>query len=734
MGAAALVAVASGVVAWMIADRVRLSFAVPQPPRPDDIEIVAVEGDVLRYRDTRPDVGPADVGRLALRLSGGGWMYLADEVSTQGGGSARRIERVEGALPQPGELAQLDLSYFPADPRRGLGLEYEQVRFPGPLGDYPAWYVPGANTTWMIYTHGRGSTMREGLRAVEVAHRAGHPALVISYRNDEGAPRGDGVAKFGVDEWEDLEAAIAYARSRGATGVVLGAGSMGGAIVLALFEHGSAQVQAVRGVFLDSPALAIGRQSRLASEAMGVPGPLAELGFALAAWRFGLDWEAMDYLSAVEHVTVPLLVLHGADDRTIFVEANRPVFEALTRGGRATVEIVPGAQHLGIWNRDRAGFERRVAQFLGGLADAAGPAAPAAAEAPALPTATAPAAAAAPAETPVYVTLGRAGWPNSPIRKPAPHVLHGHAWGWLTGDGVNEACATRACTPAELMADLHEARPAGAVELLRGLKLAVGEAAFTTPEKIAGWPLATPTGPIWLIGPNGPCAAAVGRPIVGSNDVGGERDPEDGPPQLADESVAVELGWELTGCAVAEPEAWAPIGLRAAAVEPTLRWQPAQAIARQRVDPAAWTGVLAAEVARQVDEATAEARAQGVAPAVAPEWWLWTIGLADADVREYYLAGVWRDPERSPPKSLDEYECSDTELGVVLQARVDAAGVRELARGSHGALMGALVSDGRVRYLVWDNAPTLEVGRVEARGLAVTTLSTGAYCAEAFDE
>jgi alpha-beta hydrolase superfamily lysophospholipase len=355
-------------LAWLIAGRVGASFAVPQPPRPDDIEIVSVEGDQLRYRDTRPDVGPPDVGRMALKLPGGGWVYFTDEVSTQDGVSTRRIEKIEGAPPKAGELAQLDLSYFPADPQRGLGLEYEQVTFPGPLGDYPAWYVPGTGATWLIYTHGRGSTLREGLRAVQVAHRMGHPALVINYRNDEGAPRGDGIARFGMDEWQDLEAAIAYARTRGAADVILGAGSMGGAITLSLFEHGSPLAKVVRGILLDSPALAIGRQSRRASDKMGVPGPIAELGFVIASWRFGLDWEAMDYLSAVDDVTVPMLVLHGDADALVSAESNAPVFAALTAQGNATIEIVPGAQHLGIWNRDRGGFERSVSQFLARVA------------------------------------------------------------------------------------------------------------------------------------------------------------------------------------------------------------------------------------------------------------------------------------------------------------------------------------------------------------------------------
>lgn len=368
-----LAAVLSGVLAWMIAERVRASFSVPQPPRPDDIEVVSVEGDVIRYRDTRPDIGPADVGRLAMKLPGGGWIYTGEHMSTKDGVSTRTIEKIDGAPPKAGDLAQFDLSYFPADPKTGLGLEYEQVRYPGPLGDYPAWYVPGAGSTWLVYTHGRASTMREGLRMLEVAHRAGHPALVISYRNDEGAPRGDGLARFGIDEWQDLEAAIAYAKTRGAADVILGGGSMGGAIVLSLLEHGSAQARSVRAIVLDSPALDIGRQSRLASAAMGVPGPLSGLGFGLAAWRFGLDWDATDYLSAVDEVTVPTLVMHGDADKLITLEANRPVFEALTRQGNATIEIVAGAEHLGVWNRDRAGFDRKVSAFLARVGGGAAP-------------------------------------------------------------------------------------------------------------------------------------------------------------------------------------------------------------------------------------------------------------------------------------------------------------------------------------------------------------------------
>lgn len=367
IGAAALVTLAGALTigpSWYLASRIKASFAVPQPKRPDDLEILAVDGDRIRYRDTLPDVGPADIGRLALKLPDGGWVYTGAEVKAEDGAASRTIERITGDPPQPGERAQFDVSYYSQDPRGGLGLEFEQVTYPGPLGDYPAWYVPAAGGTWLVYTHGRASPLREGLRVMEIAHRAGYPAMLISYRNDEGAPRGDGYGHFGMDEWQDLEAAIAYARSRGAADVILGGGSMGGAITMSLFEHGSPQASAVRGVLLDSPALDVGRQTRLSAAGMGLPGPHISLGLAFAAWSLGLDWDGMDYLSALDHVRVPVLVLHGDADRVIAVDANRPIYDAMATRSNYTVTIFPGGHHLALWNLDRAGFERQVSQFL----------------------------------------------------------------------------------------------------------------------------------------------------------------------------------------------------------------------------------------------------------------------------------------------------------------------------------------------------------------------------------
>ena len=70
----------------------------------------------------------------------------------------------------------------------------------------------------------------ETVRAVPVARELGLTSLLISYRNDEGAPA-TGTYGFGLTEWRDLEAAVVQLRGEGHDRLLLVGASMGGAIV-----------------------------------------------------------------------------------------------------------------------------------------------------------------------------------------------------------------------------------------------------------------------------------------------------------------------------------------------------------------------------------------------------------------------------------------------------------------------------------------------------------------------
>ena len=60
--------------------------------------------------------------------------------------------------------------------------------------------------------HGINGTPQVGLRLVPTLRRAGLPTLLITYREDLGAPPSpDGFHHMGLTEWRDLKAAARYA-------------------------------------------------------------------------------------------------------------------------------------------------------------------------------------------------------------------------------------------------------------------------------------------------------------------------------------------------------------------------------------------------------------------------------------------------------------------------------------------------------------------------------------------
>ena len=132
-------------------------------------------------------------------------------------------------------------------------LRFRTVTIPEPLGPAPAWLVPGGRKRWAIVVHGMGAP--RGLPLLPVLHNAGLSTIVMSYRNDPGAPPSpDGLTHLGADEWHDLDAAAGYAVQHGARRLTLVGYSMGGAMVCDFLRR-SQRAGLVADVVLDSPVL-----------------------------------------------------------------------------------------------------------------------------------------------------------------------------------------------------------------------------------------------------------------------------------------------------------------------------------------------------------------------------------------------------------------------------------------------------------------------------------------------
>jgi pimeloyl-ACP methyl ester carboxylesterase len=279
----------------------------------------------------------------------------------------RSLKIVTGSAPVRGTPAALQRDVWP-DPRAAYGVAFSDVKIPCAGGSCPAWYVPGRSTTWFVAVHGKDAKRTEPLRAMGPAISAGLPALDISYRNDPGAPAAaDSQHAYGVTEWRDLQAAVAYATRHGARNVVLFGSSMGGAIVASFLEH-SPSAALVRGVMFDAPALDFratvdwGAAHRtLPLIGTPIPGVLTATAEWMAGWRYGVDWTAMDYLSG-SWLKVPALVVHGADDLTVPLSTSDRLKAA--RPTLVQEVVVPHAPHVGSWNVDPRAYAQRETAFL----------------------------------------------------------------------------------------------------------------------------------------------------------------------------------------------------------------------------------------------------------------------------------------------------------------------------------------------------------------------------------
>jgi pimeloyl-ACP methyl ester carboxylesterase len=258
---------------------------------------------------------------------------------------------------------------WPADPARAHGYVYETVQYDSELGPMDAWLVPGTESTWAIYVHGKGVDLREGLRILPTLHEAGMPVMLINYRNDAGQPEDpSGIYHYGQTEWRDLEGAVEFATDAGAERVVLVGASTGGAVISSFLLE-SDLAKSVDAVVLDSPNLDFGQvvdveasERSLPGIGLPVPATLTWTAKTIAAVQLGISWDDLDYVSRADEFEVPILVIHGTNDGTVPIETSRRLAEA--RPDLVTL-VETDAGHVLSWNVGPAAYADAIEGFLG---------------------------------------------------------------------------------------------------------------------------------------------------------------------------------------------------------------------------------------------------------------------------------------------------------------------------------------------------------------------------------
>ncbi len=353
-----VVAVGAGVaVSWHFSDAV---LVPDHSPWPENTEVLAVSPQRITLARSEDSERP---GVYGLDWPGGHAVIGAIEHES-GDAVVRRLLSSRGYL-VAGRKVLVESDVYAGNPREALGIPFSTARVPDELGPMPDWLIRGHSRTWAIVVHGINGTPQEGLHLLPTLRRAGLPAMLISYREDLGAPASpDGFHHMGLTEWRDLQAAARYALAHGARRLVLAGYSMGGAIV-AQFMQKSRLAPRVAGLVLDAPALNWKRTIEFNSEQMGLPGFAAlPVLWAIGA-RIDADWNSLDALAHPDAFQLPILLFHGLDDKVVPIATSNDFAAELPHW--VTYYRVPHAGHVQSWNVDPRQYERRVGGFIASL-------------------------------------------------------------------------------------------------------------------------------------------------------------------------------------------------------------------------------------------------------------------------------------------------------------------------------------------------------------------------------
>ncbi len=277
--------------------------------------------------------------------------------------STRILKDGSGSKPTVGQKISLQGNIWTTNPKTALGIDYQDISYDSPLGATPAWLIPVAGSSkWTIAVHGLGSPKREMLRFIKPVQAAGDNMMIINYRNDEGSPKSsDGFFHLGDTEWQDLEAAVRYAKAHGATDIHLYGASMGGSITENYLRR-SADVATttISRVILDSPALNWNEILRFQAEKAGYPSFIFYPATVSANLRAGINMQRISTGSAdIKHKT---LIIHNADDPTVPQAASKKI--AAARPDLITLVDFGTGGHVRAWNHDPARYEALITHFL----------------------------------------------------------------------------------------------------------------------------------------------------------------------------------------------------------------------------------------------------------------------------------------------------------------------------------------------------------------------------------
>jgi dipeptidyl aminopeptidase/acylaminoacyl peptidase len=264
-------------------------------------------------------------------------------------------------------LAELILRISHSSPGGDPGnysLTFETVEIEAPDGvKLTGWWVPGnPGEGTVLVCHGYGADKADSLPFAQFLNEAGFGVLVMDFRGHGGS--GGKTGSLGEREVPDLEAVVDALHEedrvrKGRLGVF--GYSMGGAMaILAASEDERIRAVAADCAYADAEEVLV----RWFQEAISVPRyPVIWAAIHWAEFRLGCDYSSLapeDRISGI--APRPLLIIHGEGDDLIPVDHARRLYEAA--GEPKELWVVPGAGHVGAFDRAGDRYREKVVGFF----------------------------------------------------------------------------------------------------------------------------------------------------------------------------------------------------------------------------------------------------------------------------------------------------------------------------------------------------------------------------------
>jgi pimeloyl-ACP methyl ester carboxylesterase len=260
-----------------------------------------------------------------------------------------------------------------SNPQVAIGLDYEDVIFPSKSGNttVSGWFVPAYEDTsepassvrTVVFSHGYGANREESwvpmYELTKLLHGLNYNVLLFDYgyaSKEYKAP-----ATGGLEESQQLLAAVDYAKSRGAEDIVVWGFSMGAGTAL----QAALQTDVIDAMILDS--LFIPSSEALfdnLNQFVSLPSfslPLIESMIPL--WT-GTSFGSIPASEVISHIyNIPLFIIHGTND----VKAPYVTAEAIAEvqgNGLSRSWIVQDGKHELLFKVHPSEYIQRSALFL----------------------------------------------------------------------------------------------------------------------------------------------------------------------------------------------------------------------------------------------------------------------------------------------------------------------------------------------------------------------------------